>query len=82
MPPAGCRVHPAGLLPSAYLGELGGATSPQWDDDVLRAGAEAAYQAANWLELKGGLAAEKRQSSIGGLDYTYRQVLLTAIARF
>lgn len=65
-----------------YQGQLPGFAGPTREDDLYRMGVDLSYQAYRWLELKGGLSAERRNSSFSGLDYTNRQLLLSAIARF
>jgi exopolysaccharide biosynthesis operon protein EpsL len=55
---------------------------PRREDDVYRAGIDVSYQADRWLELKAGLATERRDSNDPLLDFTDRQFLLSAIARF
>ncbi|HJW25282.1 MAG TPA: XrtB/PEP-CTERM-associated polysaccharide biosynthesis outer membrane protein EpsL [Rhodocyclaceae bacterium] len=65
-----------------YLGEVTALAGPRREDDVARAGIDVSYQAYRWLELKAGLAAEKRNSVGTALDYTDRQALISATARF
>lgn len=65
-----------------YQGEVVALNAPRQKDHVYRAGVDATYQFARWLELRAGLALEKRNSNNNGQDFTDRQALLSANAQF
>ncbi|MGE5492749.1 MAG: XrtB/PEP-CTERM-associated polysaccharide biosynthesis outer membrane protein EpsL [Actinomycetota bacterium] len=71
-----------GLTHRRYLGEIVPLAGPRREDDIRRAGVDVSYKPERWLELKAGLAMEKRDSTGTVLDYTDRQALLSATARF
>lgn len=64
-----------------YLGQINPGAL-QRADDVGRAGIDIAYKPARWLELKAGLASERRNSNLNAQDYTDRQLQLSATAQF
>jgi len=65
-----------------YQGEIVPLAGPRREDRTTRAGFDVSYKADRWLELKAGLAAERRNSTGSSLEYTDRQALLSAIASF
>lgn len=65
-----------------YRGEVTAPAGPRREDHVGRAGVDVSYAPARWLEVKAGLAAERRNSSFNAQDYTDRQFLVSATARF
>ncbi|HZX32180.1 MAG TPA: XrtB/PEP-CTERM-associated polysaccharide biosynthesis outer membrane protein EpsL [Rhodocyclaceae bacterium] len=71
-----------GLSHRSYRGEIIPLAGPRREDDIRRAGIDVTYKPERWLELKAGLAAEKRDTTGAALDYTDRQALLSATARF
>lgn len=71
-----------GVTHRQYRGEIGPVAGARREDDILRGGVDVTYKADRWLELKAGLAADTRNSSDSGLDYTSRQAFVSAIATF
>lgn len=65
-----------------YLGEIAPVPGAQRQDKTTRAGVDVFYAAQRWLDLKAGIAGEKRTSTGSSLDYTDYQLLLSAIAKF
>lgn len=71
-----------GVAHRQYRGDIGAGAGPRREDDILRGGVDVSYKPDRWLELKAGLAAETRNSTGSGLDYTGRQAFVSAIATF
>lgn len=67
-----------------YRGELAPlpAGMPRRHDEIFRLGGDLAYQPTRWLEVKAGLAMERRNSNDDSQDFTDRKATLSLNARF